>query len=111
MSIAAAAAVAGTTAAAMYLDAKHHIRKDIRIIRTIKLVENMYIEAGMSLWITLGLHELLILFKQKRNACPCTTSSRTPRGSILTVNVSGLVKAVTHGLKPTIGLISMPSGL
>ena len=42
----AAAAVAGTTVAAAYLDAKYHISKDVRMIAKLKIGEREYAKAG-----------------------------------------------------------------
>ena len=50
--IVTAAAVAGTKAASMYLDAKYHLRKDYREIKKIRKGTKMYLEAGKFL----GLH-------------------------------------------------------
>lgn len=49
----AAAAVAGTTAAAAYLNAKYHIREDITNIAKLKIGERGYARAGIYLPISL----------------------------------------------------------
>ncbi|EPE26716.1 Acetyl-CoA synthetase-like protein [Glarea lozoyensis ATCC 20868] len=54
MALVTAAAVAGTTLAGMYLDAKYHVRKDIRELNRGRTVVKMYAEAvrqnRVSLW-------------------------------------------------------------
>lgn len=48
--IVTAAAVAGGTATAMYLDAKYHIRKDLRGMMGMKRVFKLYKQAGQCTW-------------------------------------------------------------
>ena len=45
-----AAVAAGTVAAAAYVDAKFHIRKDVEVLVSLKKLEREYIQAGKILF-------------------------------------------------------------
>lgn len=54
-----AAVAAGTVAAAAYVDAKFHIRKDVEVLVSLKKLEREYIQAGKILLFRSFCHPLL----------------------------------------------------